>query len=152
MPCDHNCINTNGSFLCSCRTGFVLNNNDKRSCSGMLVFAKCAMMLMNVYLTDVDECKIASLDNTDLCSGVMQCLNTEGSYECLCPYGFTNTNGSCLSKCNIIQNLMSSCFHTCQLFSNFSHTISNNSFKNVFYGRTILNMSACFFDGKFHLQ
>ena len=110
-PCDHNCTNTIGSFLCSCRTGFVLNNNDKRSCTGMPVVAKCAMILMKMYLTDIDECKLASLNNTDLCSGVMQCVNTEGSYQCLCPYGFTNTNRSCLSKqytilCICIDNRM----------------------------------------------
>ena len=48
---------------------------------------------------------------------------------------------------------MSSCFNTCHLFSNFSHTISNDSFKSVLYGCSmILNMSTCFFNGKFHLQ
>ena len=105
----------------------------------------------DMYLTDIDECKLASLNNTDLCSGVMQCVNTEGSYQCLCPYGFTNTNGSCLSKYNF--TLMSSCFNKCQLCSNFSHTISKDSFKSVFYGcSTILNMSAYLLNGKFHLQ
>ena len=31
--CDHNCTNTEGSFVCSCRDGFFLDE-DERSCSG----------------------------------------------------------------------------------------------------------------------
>ena len=32
--CDHNCTNQNGSYLCSCKHGFVLLD-DQRSCEGM---------------------------------------------------------------------------------------------------------------------
>jgi len=31
--CEHNCINTEGSFYCGCREGFVLEN-DGRQCGG----------------------------------------------------------------------------------------------------------------------
>ena len=33
--CQHNCINQNGSYLCSCKNGFVLLSN-QRSCKGTI--------------------------------------------------------------------------------------------------------------------
>ncbi|MCG8621971.1 MAG: hypothetical protein MJE68_08265 [Proteobacteria bacterium] len=35
--CDHNCVNTIGSYTCSCRTGYSLEAN-RRSCEGMVHF------------------------------------------------------------------------------------------------------------------
>ena len=32
-PCDQDCTNTNGSFICSCQDGLMLND-DNRTCSG----------------------------------------------------------------------------------------------------------------------
>jgi len=32
--CDHNCTNTDGSFICSCYNGYVLDDNGS-SCNGM---------------------------------------------------------------------------------------------------------------------
>ena len=32
--CDHNCTNTDGSFICSCNDGYELDDNG-RSCNGM---------------------------------------------------------------------------------------------------------------------
>ena len=34
--CDHNCTNTNGSFICSCNNGYELDDNG-RSCNGMYI-------------------------------------------------------------------------------------------------------------------
>ena len=34
--CDHNCHNTIGSYQCSCRDGYKIENN-KRNCTGMSV-------------------------------------------------------------------------------------------------------------------
>ena len=31
--CEHHCINTNGSYVCKCNTGFFLDGNGK-TCSG----------------------------------------------------------------------------------------------------------------------
>ena len=33
--CEHNCINTNGSYYCSCNLGYVLEDNNS-SCDGKL--------------------------------------------------------------------------------------------------------------------
>ena len=35
-PCDQNCTNNNGSFVCSCTNGYVLDD-DQRSCDGKCV-------------------------------------------------------------------------------------------------------------------
>ena len=35
--CEHNCINTEGSFYCGCREGFVLEN-DGRQCGGNVMW------------------------------------------------------------------------------------------------------------------
>ena len=33
VPCEHMCINTEGSFQCSCRTGYTLDSDGSR-CNG----------------------------------------------------------------------------------------------------------------------
>ena len=35
-PCDQVCINTVGSFMCSCESGYELEEN-KRACTGRIV-------------------------------------------------------------------------------------------------------------------
>ncbi|KAI0238551.1 hypothetical protein LSAT2_010724, partial [Lamellibrachia satsuma] len=60
LPCEQNCTNTVGSFLCSCFAGF---NYDQQT-------SLC---------TDIDEC------TRGLCGGTLPdilCLNTYGSYHC----------------------------------------------------------------------
>lgn len=61
--CAQNCHNTDGSYTCSCNTGYTLDANG-RSCS------------------DVDECAA----NTDGCA--QNCRNTIGSYICSCNAGY----------------------------------------------------------------
>ncbi|XP_022810638.1 fibrillin-1-like, partial [Stylophora pistillata] len=53
------CQNTNGSFLCICKRGFI---GDIHNC------------------TDIDECSL----NSHNCSENSNCTNTEGSYNCSC--------------------------------------------------------------------
>ena len=35
--CEHDCINTNGSYVCKCKKGFFLDGNGK-TCSGYFAF------------------------------------------------------------------------------------------------------------------
>ncbi|CAC5419920.1 EGF-containing fibulin-like extracellular matrix protein 1,Fibrillin-1,Fibulin-1,Fibulin-5,Fibrillin-2 [Mytilus coruscus] len=60
--CQQLCSNKNGSFTCSCRTGYTLNI-DQTTC------------------TDIDEC----LYNNGGCSEY--CRNVDGFYECYCQTG-----------------------------------------------------------------
>ena len=59
--CDHNCLNLEGSFECSCRDGFALGE-DSMSCE------------------DIDECL------ADECSHT--CVNLAGGFRCECPEGY----------------------------------------------------------------
>ena len=61
--CEHNCYNTNGSYVCDCQPGYQLANG--LSCS------------------DINEC---DTDNGG-CSQV--CINQVGSYYCQCNTGYT---------------------------------------------------------------
>ncbi|KAM4599772.1 EGF-containing fibulin-like extracellular matrix protein 1 isoform 2-T2 [Fundulus diaphanus] len=62
-PCQHQCYNLMGSFLCQCNNGFELAA-DKVSCQ------------------DIDECSLSSY----MCQ--FQCVNNPGSYSCECPQGY----------------------------------------------------------------
>ena len=60
--CEHNCIDTVGSYRCSCNPGYELQA-DGQGCQ------------------DVDECE--RTDIIDGCEG--GCVNTVGGYYCSCP-------------------------------------------------------------------
>lgn len=73
-PCDHNCNNTDGSYVCSCRDGYNLLN-----------YSKCE---------DIDEC---STIDTGI-DGCQNCTNTPGSFRCSCFAGYT-LNTTTLTNC-----------------------------------------------------
>ncbi|XP_029904567.1 EGF-containing fibulin-like extracellular matrix protein 2 [Myripristis murdjan] len=62
-PCQHQCYNILGSFICQCEQGYQLAA-DQLSCQ------------------DVDECSFSSY----MCQ--WQCVNQPGGYECVCPDGY----------------------------------------------------------------
>lgn len=76
-PCQHICRNTDGSFICSCPAGYVLNP-DGLTCR------------------DLDECAIGQ----HVCQHT--CVNTLGSYSCSCPKGYTQIGDDCqdINECN----------------------------------------------------
>ncbi|XP_022099415.1 fibrillin-1-like [Acanthaster planci] len=80
--CDQICINTLGSFNCSCRSGYLLYP-DGRQC------------------IDINECDL----QTDGCSEDAACTNIPGGYNCSCNPGFIDVSGdgtSCqdIDECN----------------------------------------------------
>ena len=58
-------------------------------------------------LSDIDDCLAAALMNSDLCENDTntQCVNLDGSYECVCAFGFERVNGTCLCKSRTTLNL-----------------------------------------------
>ncbi|XP_058881472.1 EGF-containing fibulin-like extracellular matrix protein 1 [Acipenser ruthenus] len=62
-PCQHQCYNLLGSFMCQCDQGYELNR-DRVTCQ------------------DIDECSFSSY----MCQ--YQCVNEPGRYSCVCPDGY----------------------------------------------------------------
>ncbi|XP_053134287.1 endosialin [Hemicordylus capensis] len=76
-PCEHQCENTEGSFVCRCHLGFSLSDGEEEEDEeeeeeGGEGPGRC---------TDTDECQIA---------GVCQqmCVNYVGGFECYCSEGY----------------------------------------------------------------
>ena len=89
--CSDTCVNTIGSFVCTCPSGYKLDS-DERTCIG-----KCTLSELDVDLllhVDINEC--ATL--IDDCEQV--CTNKNGSYSCSCNNGYIlqNDNRSCIGK------------------------------------------------------
>ena len=94
--CQQNCVNTGGSFTCSCRRGYSLNS-DRRTCSSKLRKCVCVCVCVcvcwfddlcdrNSYLfpPDINECATG----VDECAFSEFCRDTVGSYQCGCPAGY----------------------------------------------------------------
>uniref|UniRef100_A0A8D0GE28 Matrilin 4 n=1 Tax=Sphenodon punctatus TaxID=8508 RepID=A0A8D0GE28_SPHPU len=73
--CEHQCISSEGSYTCRCRTGYFLNQ-DEKTCT-----------------------------TSDLCNGIdhgceFKCVSTAGSYHCVCPDGQQlMADGKTCNKC-----------------------------------------------------
>lgn len=90
--CAHNCENTEGSYRCSCTSGFKLSH-DKRSCEGRQQQSQHSLGTHDLFVwiwkenllafiwTDIDECEASPCQH--------ECMNTYGSYSCYCRPGYT---------------------------------------------------------------
>ncbi len=84
--CGQVCHDTLGSYTCSCRSGYALND-DGLSCRGKRK-RRLVSLSLYLYLSDIDECVMG----IDTCE--QNCHNNIGSYTCSCDAGYTlNTNG-----------------------------------------------------------
>ena len=104
--CDHNCTNTVGSFICSCDTGYQLDESGL-NCIGKSLWIVYKYILhddivagvRNEYHfhcnSDINECEGDDLNN---CHENAQCTNTEGSFNCSCNPGYTGDGVTCTSK------------------------------------------------------
>ena len=52
------------------------------------------MVLCNI-IVDIDECLEAALSSVDLCDQNSQCVNSDGSFSCICVPGYEEINGTC---------------------------------------------------------
>ena len=80
--CAQTCANTQGSFECSCGTGYNLALNSL-DCDGKTTFELLTVVFYWLLCTkDVDEC----ITNNGGCSDT--CDNTDGSFVCSCDEGY----------------------------------------------------------------
>ena len=93
--CGHICMNSEGSFACSCRQGYTLSS-DGFSCTGIALakHPSCAVYQYLCFFVDIDECQ----SNNGGCEHA--CFNTAGSFTCDCRLGYAlATDGSgCVGK------------------------------------------------------
>ncbi|XP_072104500.1 adhesion G protein-coupled receptor E3-like isoform X2 [Mobula birostris] len=73
------CYNTEGSFYCRCKEGYMNSNNGSN-------FTKQENCI------DVDECSGGKDIVEALCDANVVCYNTEGSFHCKCKEGYMNSN------------------------------------------------------------
>lgn len=78
--CNQKCTNTNGSYLCSCNTGYELLASG-HDCLGVHYTYNFFYIIFDL-ISDINEC----FDNNGGCSNT--CINTEGSYHCKCLEGY----------------------------------------------------------------
>ena len=89
--CNHTCNNTDGSFVCSCDSGYTLDS-DKLGCLG--ISETNITYMYNGFSSDIDECA----DGNGGCE--QNCNNTMGSYICLCDEGYelNDDNHTCKGR------------------------------------------------------
>ncbi|XP_075060119.1 thrombomodulin-like [Mixophyes fleayi] len=108
--CEHVCINYPGYYRCACNNGYVIDENNPNKCKRFCNTSFCEavecdpkkretcicpdgyIVHLNVtnhtICTDVDECE------NDPCEWL--CINSFGSYQCICPEGFSLQQTSCI--------------------------------------------------------
>jgi len=90
-----NCLNTNGSFTCSCKTGyfgtgFIFNCTGKK----LFCFILSIKSKMSKIRKDINEC----MTNNGGCDMKATCTNTPGSYSCTCNTGYSGNGYTCTGK------------------------------------------------------
>ncbi|MEE6460521.1 hypothetical protein FKM82_000994 [Ascaphus truei] len=76
-PRFRNCVNTFGSYICKCHSGFdLIHVAGKYQCY------------------DIDECFTGQYQ----CSNFARCYNTQGSYKCKCGDGYRGNGADCTLK------------------------------------------------------
>ena len=95
--CAQSCINTPGSYYCTCGSSYILNT-DGHTCEGIDITQNdinsnaCTILLF----IDIDECTVNNGGCEQLCN------NSIGSYWCSCTNGYSldTNNRNCSGYIN----------------------------------------------------
>uniref|UniRef100_A0A8C5F4L1 Matrilin-3 n=1 Tax=Gadus morhua TaxID=8049 RepID=A0A8C5F4L1_GADMO len=146
--CQHICVNNGNSYTCQCRTGFVLNA-DQRTCSRADACAQghnCQHICANNGASYVCQCRTGFMLNADksTCSQISAdfcpqghncqhiCVNNVNSYTCQCRTGFMlNADQKTCSRADACAQ-----GHICQ------HICANNGASYVCQCRTGFTLNA----------
>ena len=91
-----NCTDIPGSYMCDCVLGYKGNGTFCESMIERLSHFVFISMYYHSLYSDVDECKNVTLNN---CNENADCLDTEGSFTCICREGYTGSGVDCQGKC-----------------------------------------------------
>ena len=92
------CLDTEDSYMCTCSIGFT--GDGLISCDSELLIttfiSECVctyICLLNLLIlsSDIDECA----EGTHMCDPLAFCIDTEGSYTCICNDGYTGNGETC---------------------------------------------------------
>lgn len=114
--CEHmDCRKSNGVYVCVCRAGFRVSDKDPTKCEIHCTERDCpANCIPNLEQKDLHQCYCPDgyiqdiRNNTPICTDIdecdderlcdHQCVNSYGSYRCLCDEGFELIKGhTCVS-------------------------------------------------------
>ena len=111
-PCSSTatCENTNGSYVCTCNTGYTGNGFNCTSMQTLHTYTHnilvCTFVCSlnkhgystNYYLSfaDIVECELSP------CNESAACFDTDGSFECACIDGYSGDGFNCTSQFQII--------------------------------------------------
>ena len=81
--CEYQCTNTQGSYTCSCPTGYSLYSHT--ACKGKSSHIQNSCLKIIICI-DINECS----SHNGGCSSI--CKNTPGSFYCQCHIGYSLAN------------------------------------------------------------
>lgn len=90
--CSQTCTDVPGDFTCECFKGYAPESSDSKTCA------------------DVDECQTDAHN----CSGLFECRNKIGGFDCLCKVGYTIEGEECIDIDECKQYSCCTCEHICE--------------------------------------